>query len=83
MQAIQITTLAPTEKKGLRFKATGLGMCAVTANDYNLNNEANAAQAAQALLDDYNVQHAIQYKLQGVGTLPNGTWCALLLQVQR
>lgn len=83
MQAIQVTTLAPTEKKGLRFKATGLGMCAITANDYNLNNEANAAAAAQALLDNYNTQHAIKYKLLGVGTLPNGTWAALLDTIRR
>lgn len=34
MQAIHVKALAPTVSKGLRFKAVGLGMCAVTSNDY-------------------------------------------------
>ena len=83
MQAIHITTMAPTEKKGLRFKATGLGMCAITANDYNLNNEANAAAAVQALLDNYNSIHQVKYKTLGIGTLPNGTFCAVLDTIRR
>ncbi|WP_211258566.1 hypothetical protein, partial [Luteibacter rhizovicinus] len=57
----------------------GLGMCAITANDYNLSGEANAAAAAQELLDNYNMQNrSLQLKILGVGTLPDNTWAVLL-----
>ena len=79
MQAIHVKALAPTVSKGLRFKAVGLGMCAVTSNDYNLNGEANAAAAAQELLDNYNIQNqSLQLKIRGIGTLPDNTWAVLL-----
>ena len=79
MHAIHIKTLAPTQSKGTRFKAVGLGMCAVTSNDYNLNGEANAAAAAQELLDNYNMQHkSLQFKIRGIGTLPDNTWAVIL-----
>lgn len=79
MNAIHVKALAPTQFKGMRFKAVGLGMCAITANDYNLNGEANAAAAAQELLDNYNMQNqSLQLKILGVGTLPDNTWAVLL-----
>lgn len=79
MNAIHIKALAPTQTKGMRFKAVGLDMCAITANDYNLNGEANAAAAAQELLDNYNMQNkSLQFKILGVGTLPDNTWAVLL-----
>ena len=79
MQAIHVKALAPTVSKGLRFKAVGLGMCAVTSNDYSLNSEANATYAAQELLDTYNMQcHSLQFKIRGIGTLPDNTWAVLL-----
>lgn len=79
MQAIHIKALAPTQSKGTRFKAVGLGMCAVTTNDYDLNGEANATAAAQELLDNYNMQHqSLQFKILGVGTLPDNTWAVLI-----
>lgn len=82
MQAIHIKALAPTQSKGTRFKAVGLGMCAVTANDYSLDGEANAAAAAQELLDNYNMQNrSLQFKIRGIGTLPDNTW-AVLIQVK-
>ena len=82
MQAIHIKALAPTQSNGTRFKAVGLGMCAVTANDYSLNGEANAAAAAQELLDNYNMQNrSLQFKIRGIGTLPDNTW-AVLIQVK-
>lgn len=78
MQAIHVKVMPATSTKGMRYKALGLGMCAITSNDYNLNGEANAAYAAQELLDNYNTQHKLQYKIQGVGTLPDGTYAVLL-----
>lgn len=79
MNAIHVKALAPTQSKGMRFKAVGLSMCAITANDYNLNGEANAAAAAQELLDNYNMQNkSLQLKILGVGTLPDNTWAVLL-----
>lgn len=79
MQAIHIKALAPTISKGLRFKAVGLGMCAVTSNSYDLNGEANAAAAAQELLDNYNLQNqSKQFKIRGIGTLPDNTWAVLI-----
>lgn len=79
MQAIHVKVLAPTVSKGLRFKAVGLGMCAVTSNDYSLNGEANAAYAAQELLDNYNMQNqSKQFKIRGIGTLPDNTWAVLI-----
>ena len=79
MQAIHIKVLAPTVSKCLRFKAVGLGMCAVTSNDYALNSEANAASAAQELLDNYNMQNqSKQFKIRGIGTLPDNTYAVLI-----
>lgn len=79
MNAIHVKALAPTQSKGLRFKAVGLGMCAVTSNDYSLNGEANAAAAAQELLDNYNMQNkSLQLKIRGIGTLPDNTYAVLL-----
>ena len=79
MNAIHVKALAPTQSKGMRFKAVGLGLCAVTSNDHNLNSEANAAAAAQELLDNYNMQNkSLQFKILGVGTLPDNTWAVLL-----
>lgn len=83
MQAIHVKVLAATATKGTRFKASGLGMCAITSNDYNLNGEANAAYAAQELLDNYNTQHKLQYKIQGIGTLPDGTHAVLIESIRR
>ena len=79
MQTIHVKELAPTVPKGLRFKAVGLGMCAITSNDYSLNSEANAAAAAQELLDNYNMQHrSLPFKIRGIGTLPDNTYAVLL-----
>lgn len=78
MQAIHVKALAPTVSKGLRFKAVGLGMCAVTANDYNLNGEANAAYAAQELVDRYNARAQYKVRILGIGTLPDNTYAVLL-----
>ena len=79
MQAIHVKALAPTVSKCLRFKAVGLGMCAVMSNEYSLNSEANAAAAAQELLDNYNMQHhSLQFKICGIGTLPDNTYAVLL-----
>lgn len=79
MQAIHVKVLAPTASKCLRFKAVGLGMCAVTSNSYDLNGEANAAAAAQELLDNYNMQNqSKQFKIRGIGTLPDNTWAVLI-----
>ena len=78
MQAIHVKVLAPTVSKGLRFKAVGLGMCAVTSNDYSLNSEANAAYAAQELVDRYNSRAQYKVRILGIGTLPDNTYAALL-----
>ena len=78
MQAIHVKTLAPTVSKGLRFKAVGLGMCAVTSNDYSLNSEANAAYAAQELVDQYNARAQYKVRILGIGTLPDNTYAVLL-----
>lgn len=78
MQAIHVKALAPTVSKCLRFKAVGLGMCAVTSNDYSLNSEANAAYAAQELVDQYNARAQYKVRILGIGTLPDNTWAVLI-----
>lgn len=80
MQAIHVKTLAPTQSQSLRFKAVGLGLCAVTPNEFALDASGNAAAAAQSLLDTYNSHkdHNIKYRIAGVGTLPDNTHAVLL-----
>ena len=78
MQAIHVKALAPTVSKGLRFRAVGLGMCAVTSNDYSLNSEANAAYAAQELVDRHNARAQYKVRILGIGTLPDNTYAVLL-----
>lgn len=79
MRAIYVKTLSATEFKGLRFKASGLDMCVVTGNNYSLTGEANAAYAAQELVDRYNAQHPSKpLKLLGTGTLPDNNYAVLL-----
>lgn len=80
MQAIHVKTIPATATKGLRFKATGLGMCAITSNDYALEGEGNAAAAAQQLLDNYNSlkTSSTKYKISGIGTLPDNTHAVLI-----
>ena len=78
MQAIHVKVLAATATKGTRFKASGLGMCVVTSNDYSLNSEANAAYAAQELVDQYNSRAQWKVRILGVGTLPDNTYAVLL-----
>ena len=83
MQAIHVKVLPATATKGTRFKASGLDMCVVTSNNYSLNSEANAAYAAQELVDQYNTQHKLQYRIQGVSTLPDGTYAVPLEAIRR
>lgn len=78
MKAIHVKTLSATETKGLRYKAVGLGMCVVTSNDYSLNSEANAAYAAQELVDRYNSRAQYKMRILGIGTLPDNTYAVLL-----
>jgi hypothetical protein len=78
MKAIHVKTLSATETKGLRFKAVGLDMCVVTSNDYSLNSEANAAYAAQELIDRYNSRAQYKMRILGIGTLPDNTYAVLL-----
>lgn len=78
MKAIHVKALAATTTKGLRYKASGLDLCVVTPNDYNLNGEANAAYAAQELVDRYNVHVRRPVKIVGTGTLPDNTYAVLL-----
>ena len=80
MQAILVTPMAATVAKGKRYKATGFESCVVTAHDYELEGEANAAYAAQQLLDNYNSRPGThtRYAIADTGTLPNGAWCVLL-----
>lgn len=78
MQAIHVKTMPPTATKGLRYKAVGLGMCVVTSNDYSLNSEANAAYAAQELVDRYNARAKYKVRIAGIGTLPDNTYAVLL-----
>lgn len=78
MQAIHIKTLTPTVSKGLRFKASGLDLCVITPNDYSLNSEANAAYAAQELVDRYNARAQYKVRILGIGTLPDNTYAVLL-----
>lgn len=75
MQAIHVKVLAPTQSKGLRFKASGLDMCVVTPNNYSLNSEANAAQE---LVDQYNSRAQWKVRIRGIGTLPDNTYAVLL-----
>ena len=78
MKAIHVKTLSATETKGLRYKASGLDLCVVTSNDYNLNGEANAAYAAQELVDRYNARAQRKVHIVGTGTLPDNTYAVLL-----
>ena len=78
MKAIHVKTLSATETKGLRYKASGLDMCVVTSNDYSLNSEANAAYAAQELVDLYNSRAQYKVRILGIGTLPDNTYAVLL-----
>lgn len=78
MKAIHVKALPATETKGLRYKASGLDMCVVTSNDYSLNGEANAAYAAQELVDQYNSRAKWKVRILGIGTLPDNTWAVLI-----
>lgn len=79
MKAIHVKPMSATETKPLRFKASGLDMCVVTPNDFALNGEANAAYAAQELVDRYNMQHPHKaVKLVGTGQLPDNTYAVLI-----
>ncbi len=79
MHAIHVKPMSATETKGLRYKASGFGMCVVTSNDYNLNGEANAAYAAQQLIDNYNSKHRTAYfRIAGIGKLPDNTYAVLV-----
>lgn len=79
MKAIHVKQMSATETKGLRFKATGLDLCVVTGNDYNLTGEANAAYAAQELVDRHNLAHPNKaLKITGTGTLPDNSYAVLL-----
>ncbi|EFW7575558.1 hypothetical protein FHJ51_02850 [Shigella sonnei] len=78
MQAIHVKTLSATETKCRRYKAVGLDMCVVTPIDYKLSSEANAAYAAQELVDRYNSRAKWKVRILGIGTLPDNTWAVLL-----
>ncbi len=78
MKAIHIRKLAATGRQGTRFKANGLDLCVVTGQDYDLTDEANAAYAAQELLDRYNSANRRHFKILGTGTLPDSTYAVLL-----
>lgn len=78
MKAIHVKALSATETKGLRYKATGLNMCVVTSNDYSLNSEANAAYAAQELVDRYNAHARRPVKIVGTGMLPDNSYAVLI-----
>ncbi len=78
MKAIHIKKVAPSERKGTRFKAMGLDLCVFTGQDNALNDEANACYAAQELVDRYNSANRKHYKLAGCGTLPDSTFAVLL-----
>lgn len=79
MRAIHVKVLAPTEKQPMRYKALGLDLCYVSPTDHALSPEANAAYAAQHLLDEYNSTHPSKpLKLLGTGQLPDSTYAVLL-----
>ena len=78
MRAIHVKKIAATERKGTRFKAMGLDLCVFTGQDHALTDEANAAYAAQALVDQYNAHAHRPMKLAGTGTLPDSTFAVLL-----
>ncbi len=78
MKAIHVKVLSATGTKGMRYKASGLDMCVVTSNDYDLNGEANAAYAAQELVDRYNARASRPVKIVGTGTLPDNSYAVLL-----
>lgn len=78
MKAIHVKVLSATGTKGMRYKASGLDLCVVTSNDYNLNGEANAAYAAQELVDRYNARASRPVKIVGTGTLPDNSYAVLL-----
>lgn len=78
MKAIHVKVLSATETKGLRYKAVGLDLCVVTSNDYSLNSEANAAYAAQELVDQYNSRAQYKVRIAGIGTLPDNSYAVLL-----
>lgn len=78
MKAIHVKVLSATGTKGMRYKASGLDMCVVTSNDYDLNGEANAAYAAQELVDRYNARTSRPVKIVGTGTLPDNSYAVLL-----
>lgn len=78
MKAIHVKTLSANGTKGLRYKASGLDLCVITPNDYNLNGEANAAYAAQELVDRYNAHARHPVKIVGTGTLPDNSYAVLL-----
>nr|CAK6603983.1 unknown function [Klebsiella phage vB_Kpn_K9PH25C2] len=78
MKAIHVKTLSANGTKGLRYKASGLDLCVITPNDYDLNGEANAAYAAQELVDQYNTHARSPVKIVGTGTLPDNSYAVLL-----
>lgn len=78
MKAIHVKVLSATGTKGMRYKASGLDLCVVTPNDYNLNGEANASYAAQELVDQYNARARRPVKIVGTGTLPDNSYAVLL-----
>lgn len=78
MKAIHVKKLAPTARQGCRFKALGLDLCVHTGQDHALTDEANAAYAAQELVDNYNSRAKRPLHIVGTGTLPDSTFAVLL-----
>lgn len=78
MKAIHVKKIAPTERKGTRFKANGLDLCVITGQDMALTDEANAAYAAQELVDRWNSANTRHFRILGTGTLSDSTFAVLL-----
>lgn len=78
MQAIHVKTLAPTEKLQTRYKAIGLNRCVTTVYEHNLSHEANAALAAQQLLDDHNLATNDRLSIKATSTLPDNSVAVLI-----
>lgn len=78
MRAIHVKVVAATTTKPTRYKAMGYDLCAVTNMDHNLRPEANAALAAQVLLDNYNSTTNRPLTIAGTGTLPDNTIAVLV-----
>ena len=78
MKAIHVKIQQPTERQPMRFKATGLNLCKVQANEKCMSASANAAYVAQQLLDDYNSTARLPMKVVDVGELPDGSFAVLI-----